>query len=175
MSQKRYAIFMVAMLLFAFAISPASAACSKSKTCSTGTCSTGACNSCASGGATCANCEKYGTCSTCAKDNTCGNKLCITYMKCTGTEYVKICNGKASAVNLKGYKLVYKCSGCKTRTYTFPSYNLKSGQCVYVFSCNGKNHGNYLYTRICGDTIKCNGMTVELRASCGKIVSTKTN
>lgn len=175
MSQKRYAIFVVALLLFAFVISPASAACSKSKSGSTGTCTAGACNSCASGGTNCANCEKYGTCATCAKDNTCGNKLCITYMKCTGTEYIKICNGKSSAVNLKGYKLVYKCNSCTTKTYTFPSKVLKPGQCVYVYSCNGANRGNLLYARICGDLVKCNGMTVELRASCGKVVSKKTN
>lgn len=157
MTKKWYAVFLVAVLLVAFVVSPVSAACSKCAKSST-------CASCASG-ATVATPTKYKVVSSCV------NRVCITYVKCNGNEYIKICNGRNASVNLNRYKVVYKCKNCNTKTFTFPNVTLKAGQCVYVYTGKGTNHGNAVFNGFTGDIIKCKGMNIELHASCGKLLS----
>jgi len=111
--------------------------------------------------------------SSCKSCSTCSKTVCVSYMQCSGKEYIKITNGLYSPVNLKGWKVGLKCAGCsKEVRYNLPAVTLKSCKSIWIYT--GKVPGAYsLGTN--GAILSCKGETAKIYNSQGKLVSTRTN
>ena len=154
MTKKTLSIFLIATLMLAFTVSAASAACS---------------------GSSCSTTVKNCTGSSCSSSvcKTCTKTVCVSYMQCSGREYIKVTNGLSSSVNLKGWKVGLKCAGCsKEVRYALPAVTVKSCQSVWVYT--GKVPGRYsLGTN--GNILSCKGEVAKIYNASGKLVSIRTN
>ena len=171
MFKKQYTVLILLIFLFA-TMSAASAACPKvCKTCTGSSCPK-VCSTCKTG-TTCKNC------------GSCSGNVCITYVKCSGAEYIKICNNGASSQSLAGWNVgfinndpVYKTGG-KELKRSLPAMNIKPKGCVWVFVKSGQTKGTVGYLGICKScdifTCKTGKQIANLYNSKGELVSSKTN
>ena len=104
--------------------------------------------------------------------------MCITFLGCTGAEYVKINNNGNASQNLAGWKIGLKnCNTCKEVKYTLPAKTVQSKSFTRIFFKAGKSSCPYVvYLGVpCKDCLKCSGQTVNLYNKEGVLVSSKTN
>ena len=127
-------------------------------------------------------CPKNKTCTAAKPCGSCGDckGLCITFLGCTGAEYIKISNCGTTVMSTAGYKIgLKKCTSCREYRYNLPAKTIKPNSCMRFFLKAGKSKcPQTAYMGLCKgncNILSCSGQIVNLYDSEGKLVSSKSN